>query len=294
MPQVNGNLVRKAGRALPKAINPVLQAVSMMDTVKSSSQHSIARQNAADQTMGVNGNFKKFAAYGDADDERYKKLYVKQKKPMSDKQKALIASGATLGALALYGGVKHSDPLWAGKALFRNKGVAGSKAFHAMVKNTPLKDVAKYVGAGVNDGFKAPPFKDDKLNVEDHLDKAIKGGGGLGDVFLLGITAGVGKDIGQKAMSSLREKMLRKKLAQEAEERAKLNAYSKDISAEDLFKKASTSTGDDIATAVNKSVEKFLPDEIRKRAQRTNRYNSYVDYVDQGAHGGDAPQRRLK
>ena len=294
MPQVNGNFAKKIGGALPKAINPVMQAASIMDTVKSSSQQSLARQNGADQTMGVNGNFRKFAAYGDADDEKYKKLYAKQKKPMSDKQKALIVGGATLGALALYGGVKHSDPLWAGKALTRNKAVVASKATNALLKTTPLKDTVRYVDAGIKAGFKVPQAKDSKLTIEDHLDRAVKGGGGLGNVFLLGITAGVGKDIGQKSMSSLREKMFRKKLAQEAEERAKLNAYSKDISAEDLFKKASTSAGDDIATAVNKSVEKFLPDEIRKRAQRTNRYNSYVDYVDQGAHGGDAPQRRLK
>ena len=61
-----------------------------------------------------------------------------------------------------------------------------------------------------------------------------------------------------------------------------------------MFKKASIATGDDIVTAVNKSVEKFLPEEIRKREARRNRYNSTVDYVDHGAHGGDAPQRRNK
>ena len=297
-------LARGVGGKALKAVNPVSTAVGVVSSAKNSAMRDTEKQNRADNAMGVSGRFSKVAATDkdQIEDKRYGRLYKKKKKGLTSNQRAVIASGATLGLLGLYGSAKHKDPLYVPKVINRNKGFLGAKAVGAAIKQTPFKDVAREASRAMRDANKTNQQVDlEDLGNSVDIDDVIAGGAGnspyshqVVKVIGLGMAGAAGKKMGDALYENLTEKVKAKKLAREKEEQERADAYSKNLRAADLFKKASIATGDDIVTAVNKSVEKFLPEEIKKREERRNRYNSTVNYVDHGAHGGDAPQRRNK
>lgn len=301
------NIARNVGGKALNAVNPVTTAVGLASSAKNSARQTAAKQGYADELMGVSGRFNKVASSKkEEEDKRYSHLYKKKKGYLTAKQRAAIASGLTLGGLGLYGAVKHKDPLWAPKEFNRNKGLIAGRMMNKMIYKSPFKDVAQAASDAIKhsnaDKAMAMAAANSNLDMDsvDKMNEAIvnagqnKSGFGLGHVFGAAVAAGLGQRTGDAIYQRVVESARAKKLAREKEEQERADAYSKGLKADDLFKKASIATGDDIVTAVNKSVEKFLPEEIRKRQERRNRYNSTVDYVDHGAHGGDAPQRRNK
>ena len=288
------------GKAL-KVVNPVSTAVNTVSSAKNSEKQIAAKQNFADSMMGVSGRFNKVAAdKDDTEDKRYGRLYKKKKKSLTKNQKAAIASGITLAGLVGYGSIKHKDPLFFPKIVKQNKGYLAGKTVGALVKQSPAKEVVYQAKQAIHDhyGIKLPIELDDADKMDLMMRRSINGNRSVQSQMAraAGITlaAAAGKKLGDSLADRLTESVKAKRLAREKEEQEWHDAYSKDLKAADLFKKASIATGDDIVTAVNKSVEKFLPEEIKKREERRNRYNSTVNYVDHGAHGGDAPQRRNK
>lgn len=287
-----------AGTAL-KSINPLMTVKSINDTAKQRSAQNAIKQGHADSLMGVSGKFNKVAfsirKKKSDEDKKYGNLYKKKKRRLNSAERGLIASGATVAGLSLYGAAKHKDPLWAAKVINRNKGAAASKAISGLIKHSPLRDVAKSTSSAIHDAHGTmPPKKKDSIN--NQVDDMVSGGNAknIPGVFGLSMAMMAGRNTGDLIYNRFMDHVKAKKLEVAKEEQRQADAISEKLKAEDLFKKASISTGDDIVTAVNKSVEKFLPEEIKKREARRNRYNSTVDYVDHGAHGGDAPQRRNK
>lgn len=292
------NVAQAVGGKALKSINPLMTVKSVGDTAKQTAVKNAAKQGHADAIMGVSGRFNKVAALikkRKEEDNKYSSLYKRRKKRLTSRERALVAGGATVAGLSLYGAAKHKDPLWAARAINRNKAAVASKAASKLINNSPFKDVAREASKAVNDTYAVhSPAKDAKIG--DKVDSMVRGGNpaNLASVFGLSMAMMAGKNTGDLAYNRFMEHVKAKKLQNQEEEQRQADAISSKLKAEDLFKKASIATGDDIVTAVNKSVEKFLPEEIKKREDRRNRYNSTVDYVDHGAHGGDAPQRRNK
>lgn len=287
------------GKAL-KALNPISTAVGTVSSAKNSAMQIAVNQNKMDSEMGVSGRFRKVAADKDeTEDKRYARLYKEKKRGWTKNQRAAAASGITLAALAGYGSIKNKDPLYLPKTINRNKGFLAGRTIGALIKQSPFKDVANQANQAIHHHYGTQPHVD--LEPGDKLDKIMNGAAGnrsiqshMARALGTSLAIAAGKKAGDALVEDLSERVKAKKLAREKEEQEWHDAYSKNLKAADLFKKASIATGDDIVTAVNKSVEKFLPEEIKKREERRNRYNSTVDYVDHGAHGGDAPQRRNK
>ena len=291
-------IARNVGGKALKAVNPVGTVVGVASSAKNSAIKTATKQGYADELMGVSGRFNKIASSKkEEEDKRYSHLYKKKKGYLTAKQRAAIASGLTLGGVGLYGAIKEKDVLWGPKVLNRNKLVFGSKAMNKMIYASPFKDVAQAAADGIRDSGSAKLNAVGEANAAAGAAEVGKNNNvalGLAKTFGTALAAGAGYKAGDAIYQRVVETARAKKLAREKEEQERADAYSKGLKAEDLFKKASIATGDDIVTAVNKSVEKFLPEEIKKRQERRNRYNSTVDYVDHGAHGGDAPQRRNK
>ena len=288
-----------AGTAL-KSINPLMTVKSVSDTAKQRSAQNAIKQDHANNLMGVSGKFNKVAfsirKKKSDKDKKYGNLYKKKNRRLNSAERALIAGGVTTAGLGLYGAAKHKDPLWAARVVNRNKGVAASKTMSKLIKHSPFRDVAREASRAVHDTYGTSSPKENTGSLSNRADDMIRGGNAknLAGVFGLSMAMAAGKNTGDLVYNRFMDQVKAKKLEVAKEEQRQADAVSEKLKAEDLFKKASISTGDDIVTAVNKSVEKFLPEEIRKREARRNRYNSTVDYVDHGAHGGDAPQRRNK
>lgn len=294
--------VQDLGGQVLKKYNPVMTAVSVASSAKQTAGNAAIKQGHADDIMGVSGRFNKVAFITrknkskDKDNE-HSNLYKQPKRRLNSKERALIASGATLAGLGLYGSMKHKDPLWAAKTINKNKKPLAAKAVGNVIKHSPFKDAAREVNRAVQDeyGVFAPKGLKDG-DIAGKVDDMVRGGNksNLLNVFGLSAAMMLGKNTGDLVYNGLLDRVKAKKLALKEQEQRQADEVSSKLKAEDLFKKASIATGDDIVTAVNKSVEKFLPEEIKKRQDRRNRYNTTVDYVDHGAHGGDAPQRRNK